>query len=444
MLLVLTMVSATIMPLSVGAASWDFDFSENDLRPDGQYVLTVIGPDGNTVQTIITGGNPSGSIEAGDGDSSWSLTPIGPGNSYTGTMEVEPEYVPEVTPPPTPSPAPSPSPAPPPPPADTPTHDAPDADPTRLRTDPSNIYITNVNTSLTATVQVLGEATGTITYDRRSLPEAVTLVIDQYASEIFLEGTPPAMGQPAIVGVFPVTVRRDGSHTTLRVHVNLVPPTQVVDAPPADDPDPQPQPTPQPPIQVLPWGATPAHLLFDDVAQTAWYHDYVTTLVHHGIFQGTGYRTFSPQANMTRAMFAQALANLEGVNLAPYTIAEAAFNDVYYDSWYFPAVQWAYTAGLIQGVGGGNFNPGANVTREQIAVLLHRYASSRGIWLPQGPTATFTDQANISYWAADAVAAIQQAGIIQGRPGGEYDPLGTATRAELAALFARFLPMARQ
>jgi len=184
-----------------------------------------------------------------------------------------------------------------------------------------------------------------------------------------------------------------------------------------------------------------AHMLFNDVAHGAWYHGYVTVVALEGLFEGTAYRTFSPQMNMTRAMFAQVLANLEGVNLAAYASTSPTFGDVAPNAWYFAAVQWAAEAGVVQGVGGGNFAPHDNVTREQMAVMLYRYANMRNITLLTGFATPFADQASISPWAVDAVAAIQDAGIVQGRGGGIFDPQATATRAEVAAIFARFLQM---
>ena len=76
------------------------------------------------------------------------------------------------------------------------------------------------------------------------------------------------------------------------------------------------------------------------------------------------------------------------------------------------------------------------------AVMLNRYIVSRGIELPQGETSIYTDQDTISAWAIDGVLAIQAAGIITGYPDGSFAPQGTATRAEVATIFARFLEVA--
>ena len=174
---------------------------------------------------------------------------------------------------------------------------------------------------------------------------------------------------------------------------------------------------------------------FNDIAGH-WAIDAINTVTSAGLFQGTAPGVFSPQSSMTRAMFAQVLANLEGANTGAYT---ANFNDVSSGAWYFGTVGWAADSGIITGVGNGNFAPNTPVTREQMAVMLYRYAEIKGITLPSITSGSFTDQGNISYWAVDAVSAVQAAGIVTGRPDGRFDPQATATRAEVATIFARFL-----
>jgi len=192
-------------------------------------------------------------------------------------------------------------------------------------------------------------------------------------------------------------------------------------------------------IQLLPFPPVPSprQFPFTDVATTAWYYPYVRTVWELGIFQGTAQNRFSPQESMTRAMFVRMLANHEGINTAGFTTS--SFNDVGANAWYFGAVEWAAQMGIVEGVGNGNFEPRTPITREQMAVMLYRYANIMGIELPQNDGVVFADQDTISHWAVSGVSAIQRAGIIEGRPGGEFDPQATATRAEVAALFARFL-----
>jgi hypothetical protein len=104
------------------------------------------------------------------------------------------------------------------------------------------------------------------------------------------------------------------------------------------------------------------------------------------------------------------------------------------------AVEWAADMGIVTGIGNNMFAPNANVTREQMAVMLYNYINFKGISLPvNNIPAAFADEGEISSWAINAVKSIQAAGIISGRPGNLFDPQATATRAEVATIFARFI-----
>jgi hypothetical protein len=152
---------------------------------------------------------------------------------------------------------------------------------------------------------------------------------------------------------------------------------------------------------------------------------------------------FAPEESMTRAMFAQVLANLDGVDLSAFE-GRGNFNDVDVNAWYSPAVEWAAFNGIVSGVGENNFAPDTPITREQMAVMLYRFVQAMNIELPLMFTPiNFVDQNDISDWAVDAIRLIQSAGIVAGRPDGTFDPQATATRAEVAAIFARFLELVR-
>ena len=195
----------------------------------------------------------------------------------------------------------------------------------------------------------------------------------------------------------------------------------------------------QPPIIPPTLPPTVSHN-FVDVAQDAWYRLHVDTVVSRGLFTGTGDSIFSPNLSMTRAMFTQVLANLEGIS--QFNSPGNLFGDVQPSAWYYTAVNWAATNGIVLGVGAGVFAPSNNVTREQMAVMLINYSNTLGISLPRNQVASFVDQSTISPWALDAVMLIAEAGIVTGRPDGSFDPQATATRAEVATVFARFLESA--
>jgi len=188
-------------------------------------------------------------------------------------------------------------------------------------------------------------------------------------------------------------------------------------------------------------GATTQPLPFTDVALDSWYYPHVRTVWENNLFNGVSPTAFHPQSSMTRAMFVQVLANMEQVDLTAYraNITNPRFYDTNSTAWYYAAVEWAASQGLVYGIGGGNFAPSRAITRQEMAVMLNNYIVMRDIALPNGATSLFTDQADISAWAIDGVTAIQAAGIITGYPDGSFQPQGTATRAEVATIFARYL-----
>jgi uncharacterized protein YodC (DUF2158 family) len=177
--------------------------------------------------------------------------------------------------------------------------------------------------------------------------------------------------------------------------------------------------------------------IFSDVGGH-WSDGYIDFLAAREVVIGVGGGRFAPKDTMTRAMFAQILANLDGADLSGYKTSR--FTDVRDGAWYMQAVEWAADVGIVQGVGNGKFDPRRPITREQMAVMLRNYIQYKEISLPAVTDApTFGDENIVSSWALDAVREIRATGIIGGRPGNLFDPKATATRAEVAAIFARFI-----
>jgi len=175
---------------------------------------------------------------------------------------------------------------------------------------------------------------------------------------------------------------------------------------------------------------------FSDVS--GWYKGYVNYLAARDIIQGKGDGKFTPQANITRAEFAQILANMSGDDLAAYTAS--SFADVKTTAWYAKAVGWAYANGVVQGAD-GKYNPNANISRQDITLMLARYTDKiAGATLAATvDKAVFADQSNISAYAKDAVSAMQQAGIIGGYANNTFAPQANATRAEASKMIALLL-----
>ena len=112
-------------------------------------------------------------------------------------------------------------------------------------------------------------------------------------------------------------------------------------------------------------------LPFTDVHETDWFYNDVLFVYEEGLFAGTSDTTFSPNAAMTRAMLVTVLYRLEG---EPAVSGRSGFSDVTFNSYYEDAVTWAADNGIVNGTSITTFSPNANVTREQMAAILYRYA----------------------------------------------------------------------
>ncbi|MPM61606.1 hypothetical protein SDC9_108466 [bioreactor metagenome] len=171
---------------------------------------------------------------------------------------------------------------------------------------------------------------------------------------------------------------------------------------------------------------------FTDVAAGAWYSGAVTFLTARGIVKGMGDEMFCPEGIVTRAQFVTMLANLSGADLTLYKTS--SFADVKTTDWYFGAVQWACQNGIVMGYD-GKFCPNGEIARQDMAVILARYALYAGFTLPEtSAEKAFTDSAEISAYASEAATAMQKSNIISGRDDGSFDPKAPATRAEAAKM----------
>ena len=176
--------------------------------------------------------------------------------------------------------------------------------------------------------------------------------------------------------------------------------------------------------------------LFDDVGADAWYASSVDYVKYGRLMYGTGNNLFQPDAQMTRAMFAQVLYALEGSPSVrglscPFTDAGG--------SWYTDAVIWAYNAGVVAGVSPTRFAPNEALTREQMVTMLYGYAGrEQALSGPDGALAGYQDQARVSTWAREAMAWAVGTGVIAGTSATTLAPQKTGTRAEVATVLMRF------
>lgn len=168
-----------------------------------------------------------------------------------------------------------------------------------------------------------------------------------------------------------------------------------------------------------------------------WAKDYVYELYSAEIVNGVDTHIFEPDTKVNRAMLVTILGRVDGVNTSLYSSVD--FNDVDIDEWYGPYVAWAQEAGIVDGYEDGSFKPTANITREQMAAIFERYTNYAGKTLDESEKEQFADYDNISQWAVGAVEFVQRAGLVDGKEGNRFDPLGTATRAEICAVTSRFI-----
>ena len=176
---------------------------------------------------------------------------------------------------------------------------------------------------------------------------------------------------------------------------------------------------------------------FSDVPQTHWAAEAAAFVSARELFSGTGPDTFSPNQPMSRGMLAVVLHNLERNPAAGRT---GSFTDVPDRAWYSQGVAWAAERGIISGYGDGQFGPNAPVTREQLAVILWRYAGSPA---PSGSDLPFGDADQVSSWASNALRWAVENGILSGYGDGRLAPQESATRAQMAQILKRFLEQQR-
>lgn len=179
---------------------------------------------------------------------------------------------------------------------------------------------------------------------------------------------------------------------------------------------------------------------FADVNAGDWFYQDVLFSYEKGLMSGMDAAAFAPYANTTRAQIAVIFYRMEG---SPAVEGENSFTDVVRGSgtaWFYDAVTWAQQNGIMGGYSNSSFAPNDPITREQLTAIFYRYAQYKGYDTTQGGMAIreFDDYESISDYAMGAMAWAVNTGLVKGDSNLLY-PNGTATRAELAALFHRFV-----
>ena len=179
-------------------------------------------------------------------------------------------------------------------------------------------------------------------------------------------------------------------------------------------------------------------LPFTDVDSDDWFLAAVQYVYENDRMAGSSSTTFQPEVNLTRAMAAQVLYNLEG-QLA--VTGDTTFTDAAdAGEWAVKAITWAEQTGVVAGIGDGLFDPTANVTREEFAQMMYNYASYKEYDLTlEGDLSQFEDASAISGWAETAMSWANGSGLINGHEAtGLIDPAGTTTRAQAASIITNF------
>ena len=181
---------------------------------------------------------------------------------------------------------------------------------------------------------------------------------------------------------------------------------------------------------------TDGTLPFTDVRETDWFYDDVVFAYENGLFSGTTATTFSPYAPMTRAMLVTVLYRLEG---EPAVTGRSGFSDVTIGSYYEAAVTWAADNGIVNGTSAVTFSPSENVTREQMAAILCRYAQYKQYGTSASASlSAFSDAAAVSTYAKAPLSWAVEEKLVNGTDG-KLLPRASATRAQVAAILHRFV-----
>ncbi|MBO4419818.1 MAG: S-layer homology domain-containing protein, partial [Oscillospiraceae bacterium] len=181
---------------------------------------------------------------------------------------------------------------------------------------------------------------------------------------------------------------------------------------------------------------------FTDVNQNQWYHAYVDFVLEYGLMVGTSSTTFNPNSNLTREQFVTILWRIAG---SPEATVENPFTDVNPNNWAYKAILWAYEVGVTAGKSADKFDRTSNVSREQVALFLYRFAELKGMDMSiTDDLSRFPDADKVSGFALDAMKWAVGNGMISGRAAGDtvlLDPKGTTTRAMGAAMLKGFVEL---
>ena len=176
-------------------------------------------------------------------------------------------------------------------------------------------------------------------------------------------------------------------------------------------------------------------LPFNDVSYGDWYYNAVQFVYSRGIMDGVDYYKFAPNGTITRGMILTMLWRMAG---EPFEMPVTSFTDVEIGRYYTTAVAWACRNGIADGMGESTFGPNDAITREELVTLLYRYAQYFGHSCIGTSIEGFADAGSVSSYAYNAMCWAYKAGVVTGTTGSRLNPQGTASRAEAAQMIMSF------
>lgn len=181
-------------------------------------------------------------------------------------------------------------------------------------------------------------------------------------------------------------------------------------------------------------------LPFNDVSVSDWFYDPVCYAYQQGLMTGMGDAVFSPNMAMTRGMIVSVLYRLEGSPTLSDGNLGYPYEDVHGDDWYAMPVYWARENGIVSGYSDTQFGPNDPITREQMAAILHNYSAYKGQDVSaRADLSKYSDADQVSSWAETVLSWANAEGLINGMTETTIAPQGLATRAQVAAIFQRYL-----
>ena len=195
-------------------------------------------------------------------------------------------------------------------------------------------------------------------------------------------------------------------------------------------------------LSVIPLGigalATSETNPFTDVPEGKWFTKGVLYCYEKGYVTGTSSDKFSPNMGLSRAMIVTILAKVDGAKTDDYADAET-FNDVAKGKWFHNAIEWAAANEIASGVGNGKFNPNGLLTRQDLSLMIYKYAKNIGVDVSgQKDLSSFADFSKISSYAKVSMQWACYAGLISGTSATTVSPKGTATRSQAALIIMNF------